>query len=274
MTEKIKGGSYAFALITYHANEIRPTNVKLTMEMNRTHQKTMTAKTFFHWLWLVLCLAACSSDPYHTGDGSLSYLRADFVEAATDNESYVVSALTDDGEHLQLARRLKTSWTTTPDSVYRALLYYHQEVNEDGSAHILPLSVLPVQNPKVYRPGHYGLKPKTDPVVFQSAWSSSNGKYVNFDLDVKTGTVDGAMESQVVGWIFDGVSQGDDGRRTAKLRLYHDQNGVPEYYSAKLYISLSIPFIPESLTADDSLQVSINTYEGEVVKTFSLKYLK
>ena len=234
----------------------------------------MTVKNILYSLALALCLTACSDDPYHTGDGSLSYLRADFVEATTDNEACVVSALTDDGERLQWTQRLKTSWTTTPDSVYRALLYYNKVTGDDGSVEISPLSMLPVQNPKIHRPGHYGLKPKTDPVVFQSAWQSGNGKYVNFDLDVKTGTVDGTLGSQVVGWISDGVERGDDGRRTAKLRLYHDQNGVPEYYSAKLYISVSISFIPETLTADDFLQVSINTYEGEVVKTFSLKYLK
>ena len=32
-----EGGFYSLALIKYHANEIRPTNVLLTVEMNRTH---------------------------------------------------------------------------------------------------------------------------------------------------------------------------------------------------------------------------------------------
>ena len=231
----------------------------------------MTVKPIFQSLTALLCLVACSSDSYHTGDGSLSLLRADFVEAATDHDAYVSVATTDDGLQLQLSPRIKTSWTTTPDSLYRALFYYNMASDDAEPTSVGPVSLLPVLNPPIYRSSYYGLNPKTDPVVFQSAWLSGSGKYVNFDLDVKTGTTDGAVGSQVIGWIYDGTEDDDAGRHTAKFRLYHDQHGVPEYYSAKLYVSLCIPSMPCTLTQGDQVQVRINTYEGEVVKTFTLK---
>lgn len=53
------------------------------------------------------------------------------------------------------------------------------------------------------------------------------------------------------------------------LILYHDQGSVPEYYSAKLYMSIPVEYIPIELSAGDEVQVSMTTYGGEVVKTFS-----
>lgn len=42
-------------------------------------------------------LESCTTEPYDSGDGELSYMRADFVEANTDSEKNVVSVKTDDG---------------------------------------------------------------------------------------------------------------------------------------------------------------------------------
>ena len=45
---------------------------------------------------LALAVSACSSDAYDTGDGSLSYMRADFVKAVADHDGKFTAAITDD----------------------------------------------------------------------------------------------------------------------------------------------------------------------------------
>lgn len=69
-------------------------------------------------------LASCTTEQYDSGDGKLSYLRSDFVEACTDAQSRMSSFTTDDQLSLQVEGTPKVSWMTTPDSTYRALVYY------------------------------------------------------------------------------------------------------------------------------------------------------
>ena len=51
---------------------------------------------------LALAVSACSSDAYDTGDGSLSYMRADFVKAFADHDGKFTAAITDDAQVQQL----------------------------------------------------------------------------------------------------------------------------------------------------------------------------
>lgn len=55
-----------------------------------------------------------------------------------------------------------------------------------------------------------------------------------------------------------------------KLRFYHDQNNVPEYYSTQLYVSVLLSSIPVQLSQGDEIAIVIHTYEGEITKTFTL----
>lgn len=68
--------------------------------------------------------ASCTTEQYDSGDGKLSYLRSDFVEACTDAQSRMSSFTTDEQLSLQVEGTPKVSWMTTPDSTYRALVYY------------------------------------------------------------------------------------------------------------------------------------------------------
>ena len=99
---------------------------------------------------LILCFSSsafisCSSDGYDTGDGNLSYLCAEFVEAFTSSDTIVMKAVTDDGASLTFTQRIKTSWTSVPDSSYRALLYYSKG---DNPVRALSLRQVPVLTPK------------------------------------------------------------------------------------------------------------------------------
>lgn len=220
-------------------------------------------------LSLLLMLASCTNDPYDTGDGDLSYMRADFVEANTNAASAIVSISTDEGVGLRLTREVKASWAAKPDTAYRALMYYNSLVNEDdGSLVAEPLAMSQVLTPRVSMIGNVTGGMKTDPVLLESAWKSHNAKFINFDMSVKTGKVDGDSEGQTIGVVCDAVEQRADGTSLVRLRLYHDQGGVPEYYSAKLYLSIPMSFLPITPTEGDEVEVSMNTYDGTVVKTF------
>ena len=77
------------------------------------------------WLFMAVFLhVACTTNDYETGDGKLSHYRADFVDAYTNSNASFVKAMTDDGDSLVFSAPLKVKWATTPDSAYRALLYY------------------------------------------------------------------------------------------------------------------------------------------------------
>ena len=51
-----------------------------------------------------------------------------------------------------------------------------------------------------------------------------------------------------------------DHKKIRHLILHHDQGNVPEYYSTQVYIS-----IPTERIDADSVRISINSYDGEVV---------
>ncbi|WP_028896965.1 NigD-like C-terminal domain-containing protein [Prevotella sp. HUN102] len=209
--------------------------------------------------YLVLAaLAACENNPYESGDSGLSYLRTDFVEANTNADSRFVSALTDDGEALQLASPLSADWATTPDSTYRALLYYNKKGETVSPIAISKVLVMDIKSADA-------VEVVEDPVKFNAAWLSKNRKYLNLGLGLKTGKVEGDTKLQSLGVVCDSVKT-ENGVQTHYLRLHHRQNGVPEYYTTKLYVSIPIAGFRQG----DILQLRMNTYEGEVIKSFAV----
>ena len=74
-------------------------------------------------LLLLLPLVSCTRDEYEKGDGEYSYMRADFAEAYSSDAGVLGSFVTDEGDSLVLSPRHDCSWASTPDSVYRTLMY-------------------------------------------------------------------------------------------------------------------------------------------------------
>lgn len=220
-------------------------------------------------LFLLFVLSACSNDPYDTGDGSLSHMRADFVEAQTDASANIISIETDDGEHMFLTNAINVSWAERPDTVYRALLYYNKVEADDGTNNAEPLGISQVLVPQITPIEEVKDGIKTDPVTFESSWTSRNGKYLNLDLSIKTGSVNGDFNTQTIGIICTGVDTDANGRHHVSLRLYHDQNGVPEYYSAEAYVSIAVSRLPIVPVEGDEVAVEINTYDGTITRTFT-----
>lgn len=251
-------------------------------------------------------LASCTTEQYDSGDGKLSYLRSDFVEACTDAQSRMSSFTTDEQLSLQVEGTPKVSWMTTPDSTYRALVYYaapssssapspssalgsssapssssasgpssssssSASLTERSAQNLAsaPVKVFIVNNvlcPKIKRLQTSAL-PKTDPVSFVALWLSANRKYVNITFDVKTGSSGSDADGQSIGAVLTDMTRNADGTLTAHITFCHDQGNVPQYYSSRQYASLAVAQMQDA----DSASIVINSYKGKVVKTISLK---
>lgn len=250
--------------------------------------------------------ASCTTEQYDSGDGKLSYLRSDFVEACTDAQSRMSSFTTDEQLSLQVEGTPKVSWMTTPDSTYRALVYYAAPSSSSalGSSSAIgpssasgsssasgpsssssssasftersaqnlasaPVKVFIVNNvlcPKIKRL-QTSAPPKTDPVSFVALWLSANRKYVNITFDVKTGSSGSDADGQSIGAVLTDMTRNADGTLTAHITFCHDQGNVPQYYSSRQYASLAVAQMQDA----DSASIVINSYKGKVVKTISLK---
>ena len=218
---------------------------------------------------LALAVSACSSDAYDTGDGSLSYMRADFVKAFADHDGKFTAAITDDDLSLTLQPAIAAGWSA-PDTVCRALLYYDAaQLSESArEAAVRPVAIGRVLMPKVVNRSALAADLPTDPVVMETAWRSKNHKYINLGLQLKTGTTDGNVAAQAIGWVYTGSTTLDGGAQRHSFMLAHSQNGVPQYYSTPLYVSLSLDELPVKLGDGDEIEVSVNTYKGVVSRTF------
>ena len=206
-------------------------------------------------LTLLPLLLACENEAYDTGDGALSAMRADFVEAETDADA-------------RMTGFVAVAWMDRPDTVYRALLYYNKVTAADGSAAAEPLSLAQVLVLPVVSAADLAVEPKRDPVTFVSSWTSANGRYLNLELLIKTGKTDEGYGTQSVGMKCDSVTADAAGRRTVWLCLTHDQNGVPEYYSSQTYVSIPVVGLPVAPAQGDEVILDINTYDGKITRTF------
>ncbi len=210
------------------------------------------------FLFVALLLAGCSVDSYKTGDGGLSYLTVEFGEVKTAEAKTIVSFSSDDGLDVNFSRPYTAEWADKANGTYRALVYYDKV--EKGSTFAHSISQVPVVKPLITnRPDTV----KTDPLIFESAWKSTNGKYLNVGFYVKTGTADGKINKQLLGVWREKVVEHADGTKDVYLKVMHSQNKAPEFYRTKGYMS-----IPLDGMQNDRIFLSVVTYDGKVTKTF------
>ena len=215
----------------------------------------------FQTLIILLMMSACSRDSYESGDGKNSYLRADFVEAHTASAHEISSAVTDEGESLVLSPRLQVEWAKQANATYRGLLYYNKVVGNPTSAiRLVPVPVLTWHPIGEFREIH------TDPVSFESAWLSSNHRYVNIGFSVKTGAKTEGMKGHTFGLIATDSLVTDGKIRRLDLTLYHDQGGMPQYYSSRGFISVALSRLPK----DCMINLRVNSYKGRIYKSFNV----
>lgn len=217
------------------------------------------------YLLTIMFLVSCEQDNYDKGEGEYSLMRADFVEAHVGSDLRVDYIVTDDGDSLATEPHFTVKAIQKGDTVYRAALYYNKVKNSQGQtvAEAKGMSIVPTLVPAM--PDKFE-EILTDPVKFESMWMATNGRYLNASIIVMTGQPDEEDNRQTIALVQDDVLTHADGKQTACYRLYHDQGGVPEYYSMQTYFS-----IPTNSLNADSLRLTINTYNGEIVKCVAIK---
>ena len=207
---------------------------------------------------MAMLLLACTTDAYDKGEGDYSLMTAEMADIIVGERCEALNAVTDEDEQLLFTRPFTTSWFVTPDSVYRTVLYYKKVENNTVEA-------IGASNVSVLRP-HIIEDMKTDPVQFESAWLSTNRRYLNASIYLMLGDTSNELLKHVVGMNTDTLEINENGTSTLHLTLYHDQGGMPEYYSQRAYLSVPL----DSLDVD-SVSLSIHTYNAVVVKRFGLR---
>ena len=227
----------------------------------------------YRWCRLLLCAAfftlhsslftSCEQDNYDKGEGEYSLMRADFVEAHVGSDKKVDYIVTDDGDSLAAEPRFTIKAIETADTTYRAVLYYNKVKNSLGKtvAEAKGMSLVPT----LFAHRATG-DVKTDAVKFESIWLSANKRYLNTSIILMTGQPDEEDVHQTLAIIQDTIMQQADGRLTAHYRLYHDQGGVPEYYSLQRFFSIPV----RSIKAD-SVRLEMQTYDGVIVRTVPVR---
>jgi len=209
-------------------------------------------------------VASCTQEYYDTGDNTYSYVRADFADAYTNGNKQLVSATTDEGDSLVFSAPLTCSWAEQSDTFYRCLLYHDHDTRPT-----IARSAAYVLVPPVYDRQQISAEIKTDPVEFESAWESTNGRYLNLGLSIKLGQNDGETGSQRIGLVCDSIVSDTLGNSTTYLLLYHDQNNVPRYYSTKTYVSVRTTDLPIAPKPGNSVCFTVNTDDGLVSRTIT-----
>ena len=236
-----------------------------SMKINRSRIWWRITLSLFFTLHSSLLTLSCTQDAYDKGEGKYSLMRADFVEANSNAQKEIDRITTDDGDILSASKPFKVKFVNTPDSVYRCVLYYNKVKDEKSQDVFEPISIGQVACPKIVTLAELDKEMKTDPVKFESAWMSKSGKYINMSLYLMTGTSDDEEAKHTLRIVQDTIVTNPDATRTSFLRLYHDQGGVPEYYSTQVYLSIITPEIPA-----DSVRIQIPTYKGTVEKAFQI----
>ena len=198
---------------------------------------------------------SCTQDAYEKGEGEYSLVRGDFAEAVVNSSKQVTKIVTDDGDELFLTSPYTAKWVAKADTTYRCMLYYNKV---DGKAEIVSMGQVPCVG--VYPLSQFDKEFKTDPVKFESTWMSKTGRYLNLSIQVKTGTTDDTAVVQSLAVVSDTLITHPDGKQIRNLILHHDQGNVPQYYSTQVYFS-----VPTDRIDADSVRISINSYDGEVV---------
>lgn len=217
---------------------------------------------------VIALLSSCKNDSYDAGEGTLSYLHADYADVTIQNGT-VTSAVTDDDVSLIMPADTKYGDGAAKDTVVRRLLYYTMHENSEPVTlkKTIPVAVVLPHDTSEIKPV------LTDPVKLTSAWLSKNHKYINLQLGLMVGSNSDDAAKQMLGIVCDSVST--VGKGSIFLSLYHDQAGFEQYYTEDVYLSIPtsrvVPVIKGhsvSSVLPDTINVTVNTYSRKQVKQF------
>lgn len=203
-------------------------------------------------------MVSCTVDPYESGDSSLSYLKAEMVDMHVVDK-VVKSVVNDADEKLEVSSAfLLPQKMEHADTTYRMMLYYNKV--EKAPVDIKSIRLAHVVNPAKK---DKALTLADDPLKLISAWKAENGAYLNLSLGLMTGNAEDEDAIQKIAVVADSVVAAD-GSKTYYLTLHHDQDGIPEFYTQMVYVSIPIKGLPK----DDRICIRMNTYSGWIEKMF------
>ncbi len=220
-------------------------------------------KKVFHLLLIIILISqlsilnsSCTQDAYEKGEGELSAMVAEMGDGFTASDKKVTRFVTDDDEQFAVSNPFSSNLMPKADTVYRAIFYY---VKNGGEAEVKGLNRVLVVSPRKIE------EMKTDPVRVESVWMGKSKRYLNLSLYLMGGQTDSKDDMHHLSCQQNISPINTDGTKTLHLTLYHDQGGVPEYYSQRVYLS-----IPVHSAGADSVCIHINTYQGIVKRTLKL----
>ena len=217
----------------------------------------MNTTRLFLIVFSILLICSCTIDSYDKGDGENSMLQAEMADIHFGKDKKADYMVTDNDERFTIKEPFTNKVITTPDSTYRFVTYF----SLDGQvADVTGVNTVGVTVPKRIK------DMKNDPVKFESAWLSNTRKYLNASFYIMLGASDNEKAIQTLGCNIDTLMTNADKTQTLHLTLYHDQGGVPEYYSQRTYISIPLQDIDA-----DTVSLTINSYSGMIEKTFCIK---
>ena len=199
---------------------------------------------------------SCTQDAYEKGEGELSAMVAEMGDGFTSSDKRVTRFVTDDGISFSVSNPFASNLMPKPDTVYRAIFYY---IKDGEQAEVKGLNKVLVATPRKME------DMKTDPVRFESAWVGKSKQYLNLSIYLMQGYSEDEEAIHKLGFRCDSLYLNADGTKTLHLTLYHDQAGLPEYYSQRIYVSAPL----QSFGAD-SVWLDVNTYKGMVEKRIKL----
>ncbi len=205
-------------------------------------------------LLALVAVSACTQDAYEKGEGVYSEMTAQLADAHVNSDKRVDYVDTDEGERLMLSKSASAGFITKADTTYRVSFYYKKVDDKVEPLAMGRVSVLSPMNPKDIK------EMKTDPVRVESMWIGKSKKYLNVGLYLMMGTTEADSLKQVLGCRRDALITNVDGTCTLRLTFYHDQGGVPEYYSQRVYLSIPIQGVKA-----DSIWFTVNTYDGQKI---------
>ena len=205
-------------------------------------------------IFAVILLAACETDSYDKGAGENSLTMGDLMTAHANGDKSIDYITTDNDEKLIVSQPVTAKWITTADSTYRTVAYYNKL--GEGKAEIISIGLVPTVIPR-----DSVKEVVTDPVTFESMWTSKNKKYLNLSIWLKIGNASVEDAHQTIGMLRTAITTADDGRTTTHLTLLHSQGEVPEKYSTQYFLS-----IPHDSIPTDSVRLTVETYSGRVEK--------
>ena len=208
-------------------------------------------------LLALLCSCEKGSDDYRYPS-----VVTDFVCLTTDAEGHLDELLTDGGGRYalrlsdELLERLDHQTPTYQrDTLYRAIGIYEltATTGRDTVADLYSVGSVLSVIPTPLRPGE---TLHQAPVYLQSCWLS--GGYLNLVIEIKG--LD--MNRHTVGF----VDTTPDGMQGKEFTFYHHTQDDEQAYRQKLYASIPLTPLAQSLPAGSTLRLVINTHDEEMAE--------